>query len=282
VDSNHPPSIGTPLSGASVYLLDRNIKPVPAGVAGEMFIGGEGVARGYSGRPALTAERFVPDPFSPKPGTRMYRTGDRGRQRSDGKVEFLGRVDRQVKIRGFRIELSEIEAALEQCPNVKAAVAIAHSDDKGSRQLLAYVVADEDWQSARYRKLLAEKLPEYMVPAIVMSIAEIPRSHNGKTDYQGLPSPAAELAERGDDYVGPESPLEQYLVDLWTDALHVKPIGIHDNFFALGGDSIQATRLLSTVQEKYPTDTSLLALFFHEPTISALAQFITFSTSPRT
>jgi amino acid adenylation domain-containing protein len=268
------PSIGRSLWGTKVYVLDENLQPAAAGAVGEMFIGGRSVGRGYFGRPELTAEKFLPDPFIGESGARMYRTGDRARFSVDRKIQFIGRTDRQVKVRGFRIELGEIETALRQCQGVQDAAVVVRSRSNGQKQLIGYVAANTLHHSNEYRQLLAKKLPEYMVPAVVVTVPRIPTNANGKRDYTALPAVDMMAAEPGLDYVPPQTALEKELAQLWSDALLVQPIGVEDNFFALGGDSLQATRLITRIQEKYPTHTALLAPFFQEPTIKALAQLI--------
>jgi amino acid adenylation domain-containing protein len=268
------PSIGRSLWGTKVYVLDENLQPAAAGAVGEMFIGGRSVGRGYFGRPELTAEKFLPDPFIGESGARMYRTGDRARFSVDRKIQFIGRTDRQVKIRGFRIELGEIETALRQCAGVQDAAVVVRSRSNGQKQLIGYVAANTLHHSNEYRQLLAKKLPEYMAPTVVVTVPRIPTNAHGKRDYTALPAVDTAAAEPGLDYVPPQTALEKELAQLWSDALLVQPIGVEDNFFALGGDSLQATRLIARIQEKYPTHTALLAPFFQEPTIKALAQLI--------
>lgn len=275
--STTQPVIGRPLCSTRVYLLDDQLQPVPVGTPGEIFIGGPSVGRGYRGRPDLTAERFIPDPFATGGGDRMYQTGDRARRLQDGSLQFIGRVDRQVKVRGFRIELDEVEAALRECPEVEDAVVVARAEPNRTKQLVGYVVTSNTCVTNSFRRLLAQKLPNYMVPATVISVPAIPTNANGKRDYRALPDPEPAMLDRGGDYVAPKSATEQYLADLWSDTLRVHPIGVEDNFFALGGDSLQATKLISQVQDHYPTDVPLLALFFQEPTIAALAQFLSFN-----
>ena len=271
------PSIGRSLRGTKVYLLDEHMQPVPAAVPGEIFIGGISVGRGYFARPELTAAKFLPDPFIGVSGARMYRSGDRARYYSDGKLQFIGRTDRQVKIRGFRIELGEIEAALRQCNDVQDAAVVVRSVPNGSSQLIGYVAAAVIHDSNEYRQLLAKKLPEHMVPVVVTTLPRIPTNANGKCDYSALPAVDVTISQPGLDYAPPQSPLEEELVRLWSEALKVQPIGINDNFFTLGGDSLQATRLITRIQENYPTDTHVLASFLREPTIKALAQLLAVS-----
>lgn len=268
------PSIGQPLHGTKVYLLDEHLEPAPVGVVGEMFVGGESVGRGYLARPGATAEKFIPDPFSRVEGSRMYRTGDRARRSASGNLQFIGRNDRQVKIRGFRIELGEVEAALCGCDGVRDAVAVVRNTAGASKQLIAYVVAAENRDSSEYRQLISQRLPEYMVPVIVATVSAIPTNANGKRDYSALPALDVVISEAGADLVPPESALEIHLTALWAEILRVQPIGIHDNFFALGGDSLQATKIIARVQESYAVDAALLAPFLREPTIAALTRLI--------
>lgn len=274
IDPESQVSIGKPLSGTKVYLLDSNFELVPTGVAGEIFIGGESVGRGYACDADLTAGRFVPDPFTAISGSRMYRTGDRGRNLANGNIQFAGRIDRQVKIRGFRVELAEVESALAACSGVTDTAVVVRSAPNGSRQLIGFVVAAEPLASNHYRQSVAKNLPEHMVPAIVVTVPSIPTSANGKRNHSALPIPEVVAMEETGDYAPPRSAVEDYLARLWSETLRVQPIGIHDNFFSLGGDSLQATRLVTQIQETYPTDVPLLALFFQQPTIAELARLI--------
>lgn len=273
IDSEPSPSIGQPLSGTNVYILDEQLQVVPVGVPGEIFIGGRNVGRGYLDLPALTAEKFLPDPLTAIAGSRMYKTGDLGQWLPNGSIRFHGRADRQVKVRGFRIELGEVEAALRALPGVQDAAVAARNLGSENKQLVGYVVAAEERASNCYRQLLTEALPDYMLPGVIVTVPAIPVNAHGKRDCAALPVPDIAELECG-DFMPPQSPLEQYLVDLWTKALRVQPIGIRDNFFSLGGDSLQATRLVTQIQQEYPSDMPLLALFFQEPTIASLARFI--------
>jgi len=273
IDAGQCPSIGRPLWNTNVYILDTELELVPVGTPGEIFIGGNSVGRGYLGQPDLTAEKFLPDPYNSMAGARMYRSGDQGCWLPGGNIRFIGRVDRQVKVRGFRIEPGEIEAALRAQPGVEDAVVVARHTGSGTRQLVGYVVSAEERTSNYYRQALTRTLPEYMVPATVISLRSIPMNAHGKKDYASLPIPDMTEVDRN-DYIPPHSPLEQYLVNLWTTELRVQPIGINDNFFSLGGDSLQATKLITRIQEEHPTNMPLLALFFENPTIGSLARFI--------
>jgi non-ribosomal peptide synthase protein (TIGR01720 family) len=232
--------IGSPLSNTQLYLLDRNLHPVPIGMVGELYIGGDGLARGYLNRPELTAERFIPHPFSALAGARLYKTGDLARYRPDGEIEFLGRNDDQVKVRGFRIELGEIETTLREHPGVREAVLMAREDAPGERRLTAYLVITGGVLSNlnELRGYLKERLPEYMIPAVFVEIESVPLTPNGKTDYRALLAPDHARPELGQDYVAARTPLETTLIEIWGSVLGTEQIGIHDNFFDLGGDSI--------------------------------------------
>lgn len=264
--------IGFPVAGAQACVLDEDLQPVPIGVAGEIYIGGIGVARGYINSPALTAERFLPNPFSSEPGARWYRTGDLARRRSDGNVEFLGRSDHQVKIRGMRIELGEIEAVLAQHEGVRRCVVVAREDVPGQRQLVAYVLTtpDEPAVSAtELRSYLKEKLPEYMVPAFFVSLTELPLTPNGKVDRRALPAP--ERAEAEQSFAAPRTVVEELLVAIWRQVLQLDRVGIHDNFFHLGGHSLLATQVLSRLRQTFGVELPLRALF-EFPSVAGLAQ----------
>jgi amino acid adenylation domain-containing protein len=271
------PSIGRPLRGVRVYVLDSHLREAPLGTAGEIYVGGEGVSRGYAGQPAATAERFLPDPFGP-PGSRLYRTGDVGRYRDDGRVEFLGRADRQVKLRGVRIEPGEIEALLRQHPGVADAAVMLREPSPGGPQLVAYVVpaaAASEGQAApvaALRAYLRERLPEYMVPATFVELPRMPLNASGKLDHAALPEPREARPEAA-PYVAPETPLERSLAALWREALRVERVGLDDNFFDLGGHSL----LLVRVHERLPAivgrPVSLVELFQY-PTVAALARHL--------
>jgi amino acid adenylation domain-containing protein len=266
--------IGSPVTNRRVYVLDERLSPVPIGVAGELCIGGPGVARGYLNRPALTAERFVADPFAAEAGARMYRTGDRVRWRADGALEFLGRIDHQVKVRGFRIELGEIEAALVAHPSIGQAAVLAHetgSNAPGERRLVAYVVPAADTTvplPAVLRAHLLDRLPEYMVPAAFVTLAGLPLTPNGKLDRAALPAPVAGHAPGGRR--PPRTPGEQTLAALWCDVLGVPEVGLDDDFFELGGHSLTATRVIARIRKAFDRDLPLAALF-ETPRLADLA-----------
>jgi amino acid adenylation domain-containing protein/non-ribosomal peptide synthase protein (TIGR01720 family) len=267
--------IGRPIANTQLYLLDRDGRPVPPGVAGELYVGGEGVGRGYLNRPALTAERFVPDPFSSEPGARLYRTGDLARLRPDGQLEFLGRLDHQVKIRGFRIELGEIEAALGGLPAVREAAVVDRQEAGGEKRLVAYVVAQEGMtlEGGELRRGLRERLPEYMIPSLFMELEALPLTANGKVDRGELPEVgAAGEARRGGARVEPRGEVEEALAAIWAEVLGVEEVGAGDNFFELGGDSILSIQIIARARRAGLNLTSKQV--FQAPTIAELADLI--------
>ncbi|HEX2091538.1 MAG TPA: amino acid adenylation domain-containing protein [Longimicrobiaceae bacterium] len=239
--------IGRPVANTRIHVLDRALGEAPPGVPGELCIGGVQVARGYLGKPGMTAERFVPDPFSSAAGMRLYRTGDRARWRADGTVEYLGRLDEQVKIRGFRIEPGEVEAALLGHPSVAEAAVVARDDGRGGRRLVGYVVPVRGAApgAAELRAHLGERLPEYMVPASFVMLEALPLGPSGKLDRRALPAPEEDPAGRRGERVAPRTGREAVLVRLWTELLRTEPVGVHDNFFELGGDSILAIQMVA-------------------------------------
>ena len=260
-ESSAPPLIGRPLPGTQAYVLDARLRSVPQGVPGELYLGGLGLARGYLGRPELTAERFVPNPFSATPGARMYRTGDRVRWRADGQLEYLERIDFQVKVRGFRIELGEVEQALLRHPAVREAVAVAREGGPDGKQLVAYVTGSADSLStAELRSFLREHLPEYMVPSAFVVLEALPLTANGKLDRQALPAPAP-LAGPSHGFIPPRDRIELQLCGIWEEVLNVRPIGIRDDFFELGGTSLVAVRLMHRIRETFERSLPISALF---------------------
>ncbi|HKV06686.1 MAG TPA: amino acid adenylation domain-containing protein [Thermoanaerobaculia bacterium] len=263
-------SIGRPVAGMEVYLLDADQRPVPLGVAGELCLGGTGLARGYLGKPEKTAAKFIPDPFSGR-GERLYRTGDLARQRPDGRLEFLGRIDTQVKVRGVRIEPGEIEAALAVHPQVEAAAVVAHGEGP-DRFLAAYVVLSEPAPSpAELRRFLAGSLPDALVPAALVPLPALPLTPSGKVDRRALPVPGR--ADTGGAAVAPRNELERLLAELWKEALGLSEIGVHDDFFELGGTSIKAAILTNLLQERLGEPVYVVALF-DAPTIARLAVYL--------
>jgi amino acid adenylation domain-containing protein len=260
--------LGPVIPGRSAYVLDWHGNPLPQGVPGELYIGGL-LARGYLGQPALTAERFVPDPFSGRPGARLYRTGDLARSRPDGTFDFAGRADYQVKIRGFRVEPGEVEATLLSHPRV-AAAAVVVTAHGGEKRLVAYAVPREGeaLETRELRAFLAESLPPYMVPAAFMVLPAFPLSPNGKVDRRALPAPEAEDAPNG--RMAPRTPTEELLADVWAALLGLGSVGVHDNFFRLGGHSLLATRLVSRIREIFGVELPLRAVF-ESSTVESLA-----------
>ncbi|HEV7668968.1 MAG TPA: amino acid adenylation domain-containing protein, partial [Thermoanaerobaculia bacterium] len=244
------PSIGRPIAGGRAYVLGRRGEPVPLGVPGEVHLGGAGLARGYLGRPDLTAERFVPNPFEAW-GARLYRTGDLARWRPGGELDFLGRIDHQVKIRGFRIELGEIESALCAHPEIAEALGMVREDAPGDRRLVAYAVLRSglDTQIPDWRSFLRERLPDYMVPAHLMLLKELPLTPNGKVDRRALPAPDGARPDTERGYAAPLNPTEEVLCRIWSEVLRVRQVGVHDNFFSLGGDSILSIQIVSRAHD---------------------------------
>jgi amino acid adenylation domain-containing protein len=265
--------IGRPIPGWRVYVLDRRLRPVPVGVPGEVYVGGDGVARGYLGAPDATAERFVPDPFGPS-GCRLYRSGDRARWRADGTLEYLGRVDQQVKIRGFRIEPGEVEAALLAHPAVRQAAVVAREDAPGDKRLVAYVVprSADACSEADLRGFLQEKLPEYARPAACVFLTELPLTPNGKLDRRALPPPDPTRATSAEP-VAPRDALEGWVADVWREALGLGAVGVEDNFFAAGGDSIRAALVVNRVQRRLGRPVPVTAIF-EAPTAAGFARFL--------
>jgi amino acid adenylation domain-containing protein len=267
------PSIGRPVGGAYARILDGSGQPVPAGVPGELHLGGVCLARGYHGRPDLTAERFVPDPMASRPGGRLYRTGDLARYRADGTIEFLGRADDQVKIRGHRVEPGEVEAVLTQHPAVREAVVVTREPAGASQthSLVAYVVPShpDGAEAAGWRRFLAERLPEYMVPSGFVVVDALPLTPSGKVDRRALPEPDA-LLSSGPGYVAPDSALAAVIAEVWSDVLGVAKVGLNDDFFALGGHSLVATRVISRLREALEVEVPLRLLFAHS-SVGALA-----------
>jgi non-ribosomal peptide synthetase component E (peptide arylation enzyme)/acyl carrier protein len=251
------PVLGGPIGNTTLHILDNDLNLAPIGVAGELYIGGAGLARGYWRRGALTAGRFIPDPFGP-PGARLYRTGDVARWRTDGVLEYIGRSDHQVKIRGFRIELGEIEARLLAQDGVRAAVVVAREGGTG-RQLVGYVSGEASLDGAGLRTTLSSVLPDYMVPARIVVLDRLPLTPNGKIDRKGLPAPDQLAATT--EHVAPRTPVEAALAAIWADLLGQSKIGVTDNFFELGGDSLTAVQLVSRIKRDLGHDLPLNRLF---------------------
>jgi len=260
--------IGKPIANIQMYILDADLLPVPIRVAGEIYIAGEGLGRGYWQRPDLTAERFLPDPFALQPGARLYRTGDQGRYRRDGAIEFLGRLDHQVKIRGFRIELGEIEASLCQCASVREAVVVVRDDGK-DRRLIAYAVANAGLQISEdeVRAHLQTRLPQYMIPAQFVILEGLPKTPNGKVDRNALPEPERRQIQGR----GASGGVEEILAGIWAEVLLVEQVGVEENFFEIGGHSLLATRIVSRIRELFQVELPL-QIMFEAPTVAGLAR----------
>ncbi|MEG4207099.1 amino acid adenylation domain-containing protein [Microcoleus sp. Pol7_A1] len=275
---NEPPSIGRPIANTQVYILDAQKQPVPIGVPGELYIGGAGLARGYLNRPELTAERFIPNPFSNESGSRLYKTGDLARYLPDGNIEFLGRIDHQVKIRGFRIELGEIEAVLSQHPDVQESIVINRQDASGNQRLVAYIVSNlrpERTAVGSLRDFLKQKLPDYMMPSSFVFLNHLPLTPNGKVDRKALPAPNADAInpELETTYVAPQTEIEQAIATVWQQVLHLEKVGVDDSFFDLGGHSLLMAQAHSQLREVVDRDVSIMEMFKY-PTISSLAKYL--------
>jgi amino acid adenylation domain-containing protein/non-ribosomal peptide synthase protein (TIGR01720 family) len=273
--------IGRPIANTQVYVRDHSGQPAPVGIIGELYLGGVQIGRGYLGRPDLTAERFLPDPFSASPGARLYRTGDLARYQADGAIAYIGRADHQVKLHGNRIELGEIEAALRRLAEVREAVVVLRQDEPGVSRLVAYIIPSVPGSAItndRVQAQLREQLPEYMVPAAIVTLAAFPLTPNGKVDRRSLPAPSGERPLLTAAYAAPQTAIEIALARIWTAVLRVDRVGRHDNFFALGGDSIMS---LSVVARAMQVGWRLSPrLIFEHPTIAALAQVATPRASP--
>ncbi len=267
--------IGRPIGNTRMFILDGSLEPVPIGIVGDLYIGGEGVTRGYLHQPDLTAERFVPDPWSTHPGARMYATGDQARFTADGTIEFLGRGDQQVKVRGHRIELGEIETILEHHPAVRQAVVLVREDEAGYPQLVAYLVRNDNASCtlAELRAYIRDRLPEYMLPSHLIWLPELPLTANRKVDRRRLPKPESLSPASTANYVAPRSQIEQTIAAIWQEVLHVDKVGIHDAFFDLGGHSLLLTRVVRMMNDALHSTITILDIFQH-PTIDALASFL--------
>jgi amino acid adenylation domain-containing protein len=264
--------IGRPIPDLNVYILDHQLQPVPVGVAGQICVAGEGLGRGYLNRPDMTAEKYVPNPFSDQPGGRLYKSGDKGRYLPNGDIEYLGRIDHQLKIRGFRIEPGEIEAALEEHPAVRQALVVIREDRSGETHLVAYIVPKQEQTCAinELRSHLRQKLPDYMVPSAFMVLGRLPMTPNGKLDRKALPPPNWGRLESEASYLAPITPVEQLMADIWGEVLRIEHVGVHDNFFDLGGHSLLAMKLSSKLSAATKRHISVRSLFLY-PSIAVLA-----------
>lgn len=272
-----PVTIGRPIAGTQTYILDAHRNPVPIGVKGELYLAGGGLARGYYGRPELTMERFVPNPFSEEGEGRMYRTGDLCRWLPDGNIQYVGRTDHQVKLRGFRIELGEIESTLDQHPAVCQSVVLVREEEPGRKQLVAYVVPEPAAAAPQIQELrhyVKERLPDFMVPTAVVLLDAFPLTPNGKIDRKALPAPSYENLQTAQDFIRPHTETERGLAAIWTEVLKVEHVGIHDDFFDLGGHSLLAIMAVSRIRDVFEVDLPTRTLFGN-PTIAELAKVLT-------
>jgi amino acid adenylation domain-containing protein len=266
--------IGRPMSNIQIYLLDKCLQPVPAGISGELYIGGIAVGRGYLNRADLTSDRFIPDPFTASPGSRLYQTGDLARHLPDGTLEFLGREDQQVKVRGFRIELGEIEAVLSTHPLVRQTAVVTRKDSGGNERLVGYVLPKQPpLAPSELRRFLKDRLPEYMVPSVFVILEAMPLTQNGKADRQALPEPESIRPDLEVSYTPPATPLQQTIAAVWREVLGLEQVGVRDNFFDLGGHSLLLIQVQHKLQEVLRQEISMISLFKHS-TIAQLAGFI--------
>ena len=264
--------IGQPMAGTHAYVLDARLEPAPVGVPGELCLGGSGVSRGYLGRPSLTAERFLPDPFSNEPGARLYRTGDLVRWLPSGQLEFLGRTDRQVKVRGFRVELGEIEAALTEHPAVREAAVLAREDQPGERRLVAYISthSEREAEAGALRAFLKTRLPDHMLPAAFVTLDALPLNSSGKIDRRALPAPDAVRPSLAAAYVAPRTPAEEGIAAIWCEVLGIEQVGVDDDFYELGGNSLLLPQVMHRLQRDFQVEVPLRSLA-EEPTVAGLA-----------
>ncbi len=273
VDDEKAPPIGKPLQNFQLYVLDKHWNPVPVGVPGELCVGGVGLARGYHKRPDLTADKFIPDPFSGEAGARLYRTGDLVKYLPDGNIEFLGRIDHQVKVRGFRIELGEIEAVISKQAGVTDVIVLVREDSPGDQRIVAYVVSDQEINVADLKAGCRADLPEYMIPSAFVVMDEFPLTPSQKIDHRALPKPELSRDELASEFVEPRNDIEKKLAAIVSDLLKVDNVGIHDSFFELGGHSLLATQFISELMDTFEVDIPLITVF-EKPTIADLAQAI--------
>jgi len=266
------PHIGRAIANTEIYILDENLHPVPPGTAGEIHVGGPGLARGYRNRPDLTGEKFITNPFSTEPGSRLYKTGDLGRLLPDGNIAFLGRADEQIKIRGYRIEPNEIVSALDQHPDVHESLVVAREDSSGEKRLVAYVVLTPDSRAnvSALRDSLRQHLPEYMLPAAFVRLDAFPLTPHGKIDRTALPEPNAENSLGDDAVEAPGSPVEERLTGILKTLLSVEQVGIDDNFFQMGGHSLLGAQVIAHVRDSFAVELSLRSLFDH-PTVREMS-----------
>jgi amino acid adenylation domain-containing protein len=275
-DDRNIPAIGRPIANTQVYVLDRYLNSVPIGVVGEIYIAGEGLARGYLNRPDLTADKFIANPFSQAPRARLYKTGDLARYLPDGNLQFIGRIDEQVKIRGYRIEPGEVEEAMAEHPALLEAAVVAREDQWGEKRLVAYGVCKGEQipMTSELRAFLKGKLPLYMVPSVFVVLDALPLTSNGKIDRRCLPAPDQARPELKAAYVAPRGTVERSIVAIWKEVLGVRKVGVDDNFFDLGGNSILMTKVHSKFQKMFSWDLRLVEMFEY-PTVRSLAERLT-------
>ena len=263
--------IGEAIADLELYILDEQMQAAPIGVAGEMYVGGAGLARGYLRRADLTAERFVPSPYSRREGGRLYRTGDEGRYLPTGDIEYLGRVDNQVKVRGYRIELGEIEAEMSRCEGVREAVAVVREEEGVEKRIVGYVVWEEGWRGSEreMKRELRERLPEYMVPGVIEELEEMPLTRNGKADRGKLSGKRVERGRKREERKEEKTGIEEVVSGIWAEALGMEEVGRDENFFELGGHSLMATQVLSRVREAMGVEVKLREMF-ERPTVKEM------------
>lgn len=270
--SGELPTIGRPIDNVQAYVVDEHLQPVPLGTAGELLIGGAGVARGYLNLPELSSQKFIADPFSTDPHARLYRTGDSVRCLPNGEIAFLGRIDDQMKIRGYRIESEEVTAVLNNCPEVEGSMVVARSDASGEKRLVAYLVARRgaELKVCALRSALAEHLPDYMIPTTFVQLESIPVSANGKLDRAALPVPTPENILQEDPYEAPQTEIEGHLATIVANLLGVNRVGINDNFFHLGGHSLLGAQMVARISDVFGVELSLLSVFEY-PTVRGMS-----------
>jgi acyl-coenzyme A synthetase/AMP-(fatty) acid ligase/acyl carrier protein len=273
--SSELPSVGCPITNTQIYLLDSQMQQVPPGSAGDLYIGGLGLARGYRNRPDLTAERFVTNPFSEAPDDRLYKTGDLARMLPDGQIAFIGRIDDQVKIRGFRVELSEITNALSRHPAIRETVVSAREDNPGQKRLVSYVVLRPGIAvtNAGLRDFLSHDLPDYMMPAAFVTMDSLPLGPNGKVNRSELPSPADGNILRDENFISPRNATEEQIAAIIAELLGLERVGVNDNFFLLGGNSLLATQVIARVRVSFDVEVTLLNVF-DNPTVAGIAAVV--------
>ena len=273
-------SIGRPIWNTQIFLLDEHQQPVPIGVKGEIYIGGAGLARGYLNRSDLTNQRFIRHPFDAAPGARLYRTGDVARYRADGSILIAGRTDQQIKVRGFRIQPGEIETTLRRHPSIGEAVVVARPTESGQTRLVAYVSGDAVESPGELREHLRKTLPEHMIPAAFQIVKSLPRLANGKINRSALPELEETEAAEPRTWTAPRTAIERQVADIWSQVLGVARVGIHDNFFDLGGHSLLSIQLIARIEKKFGK-TLPVAVLFQSPTIEQLAVISAANGAPR-